>query len=182
MSTSITPQERMDAAFDNYLALSDLLRKDLLALLEAESESPHWRRNFIRVSAALIEGHAHCLREMCAVSFECVAPDISSRETEILRSERNFDANERIKLTLRTAHKLFDLQPAPNFGGLEWPRAKRVLEKRHLLMHPKTPSDLDIPNELWNELRADVTWLLEQFFNFTASLQSKHGVLNHEQN
>ncbi len=28
----------------------------------------------------------------------------------------------------------------PNFGGQEWPRAQRVLEKRHLLMHPRTPS------------------------------------------
>ncbi|MBU0602970.1 MAG: hypothetical protein KKD25_11300 [Gammaproteobacteria bacterium] len=175
MSTSITPQERMDAAFDNYLALSDLLREDLLALLESESKSLHWRRNFIRVSAALIEGHAHCLREMCAVSFECVAPDISSKETKVLRSEKSFDADERIKLTLRAAYKLFGLQPAPNFGGPEWPRAKRVLKKRHLLMHPKTPSDLDIPDELWNELRADVIWLLEQLFNFISALQTKHG-------
>jgi len=175
MSISITPQERMDTAFDNYLALSVLLREDLLSLLEKESKSPQWRRNFIRVSATLIEGYAHCYREICAVSFESVAPDINSRETKVLHSERDFDANERIKLTLRAAHQLFDLQSAPNFGGPEWPRAKRVLEKRHLLMHPKVPSDLDIPDELWNELRADVTWLLEQMFNFVSTLQAKYG-------
>jgi hypothetical protein len=165
----------MDAAFDNYFALSDVLREDLLALLETESDSQHWRRNYVRVSASLIEGYAHCLREMCAVSFECVAPEISEKEAEVIRSERSFNANERIKLTLRAAYKLFELQPAPNFGGYEWPRAQRVLERRHLLMHPKTPDDLEISNELWSELRDDVTWLVEQLFNFIAALQAKHG-------
>lgn len=165
----------MNAAFDNYFALSDVLRADLLALLETESDSQHWRRNYVRVSASLIEGHAHGLREMCAVSFECVAPEISEKEAEVVRSERSFNANERIKLTLRVAYKLFELQPAPNFGGHEWPRAQRIIEKRHLLMHPKTPADLKIPDDLWLELRDDVTWLVEQLFNFIAALQAKHG-------
>lgn len=175
MSESISPQERMDAAFDNYFALSDILQKDLTALLDSESNSQHWRRNYIRVSASLIEGYAHCLREMCAVSFECIAPKIGQYETEVLRSERNFDANERIKLTLRVAYKLFELQPAPNFGGSEWPRAQRVLEKRHLLMHPKSSADLQIPDNLWDELRGDVIWLIEQLFNFMSALEKKHG-------
>lgn len=161
----------MDAAFENYFALSYLLRDDLVALLETESESQHWRRNYIRVSASLVEGYAHCLREMCAVSFECVAPSISKREAEVIGCERSFDANERIKLTLRVAYKIFELQTAPNFGGPEWLRARRVLEKRHLLMHPKTPADLEIPDCLWDELRGDVTWLVEQLFNFVAALQ-----------
>lgn len=77
----------MDVAFDNYIALSDILREDLLALLETDSDSQHWHRNYVRVSASLIEGYAHCLREMCAVSFECVAPDISKKEAEVIRSD-----------------------------------------------------------------------------------------------
>lgn len=165
----------MDAAFDNYFALSKVLQDDLGVMLDIESDSQHWRRNYIRVSASLIEGYAHCLREMCAVSFECVAPEIGKKEADVLRSERSYDANERIKVTLRVAYKLFELQPAPNFGGSEWPRAQRVLEKRHLLMHPKNPADLEVPDYLWNELRGDVTWLIEQLFNFIAALQEKHG-------
>ena len=175
MNSVPTAQERMDAAFDNYFALSKVLQDDLGVMLDIESDSQHWRRNYIRVSASLIEGYAHCLREMCAVSFECVAPEIGKKEAEVLRSERSFDANERIKVTLRVAYKLFELQPAPNFGGSEWPRAQRVLEKRHLLMHPKNPADLEVPDYLWNELRGDVTWLIEQLFNFIAALQEKHG-------
>jgi len=174
MNMPLSAQERMDAAFDNYFALSDILREDLAALLDSESNSQHWRRNYIRVSASLIEGYAHCFREMCAVSFECMAPTISQKETEVLRSERTFDANERIKLTLRVAYKLFELQPAPDFGGMEWPRVQRVLAKRHLLMHPKSPADLEVSDDLWNELHQDVAWLVEQLFNFIAELHKKH--------
>lgn len=165
----------MDAAFDNYFQLSNILQADMYMLLDGENDSQHWRRNFIRASASLIEGYAHCLREMCAVSFECIAPEISKKESEVLQSERSFDANERIRLTLRVAYKLFQLEPAPNFGGNEWPRAQRVLSKRHLLMHPKTPADLDVPDDLWNEMREDVAWLMEQLFNFFSLLQQKHG-------
>lgn len=165
----------MDAAFDNYFQLSNILQADMNVLLDGENDSQHWRRNFIRASASLIEGYAHCLREMCAVSFECVAPEISKKESEVLQSERGFDANERIKLTLRVAYKLFELQPAPNFGGSEWPRAQRVLEKRHLLMHSKSPADLQVADNLWDELRGDVTWLIEQLFNFMSALEKKHG-------
>lgn len=173
--TTLTPQKRMDAAFDNYYALSDLLREDLHALLDTESESQHWRRNYVRVSASLIEGYANSLREMCAVSFECVAPEISAEEAEVIRTERRFSADERIKLTLRAAYKLFDLQPTPNFGGQEWPRAQRVFEKRDLLMHPTKPSDLEIRDELWVELREGIIWLLKQLFDFDALMQAKHG-------
>jgi hypothetical protein len=171
----MTPQERMDAAFDNYFALSNELREDLASLLDSESDSQHWRRNYIRVSASLIEGYAHCFREMCLVSFECIAPEITAKEEQALISEKGLSANERIKSTLKIAYKLFELQPAPNFGGPEWFRAQRVLEKRNLLMHPKTSADLYISDELWSELRDDSAWLIERLFNFVSELQNKHG-------
>lgn len=168
------PQQRMDAAFDNYLALSKILRGDLVALLESENESQHWRRNFVRVSASLIEGHAHCFREMCAVSFECITPELSNKESEALRSEQNLSANERIKITLKIAYKLFKLRPAPNFGGPEWPRAQKVLRKRHDIMHPESPMTLEIPDPLWAELREGTTWIIRQLFDFVAALQEKY--------
>ena len=174
MSNQLFLQEKMDVAFDNYLLLSKVLHADMTTLLDNESNTQHWRRNFIRSSAALIEGEAHCLRDMCALSFECAAPEIASKEADVLRSEKDFGAEDRIKLTLRAAYKLFELAPAPNFGGNEWPRAQRVLHKRHLLMHPKTPIDLEVPDDLWNEIRDGVTWLMEQFFNFLFLLQQKH--------
>ena len=181
MNSEFTLQERMDAAFDNYLRLSKILRDDMNALLDSENNTQPWRRNFIRASAALIEGHAHCLRDMCAVSFDCVAPEITTKESDVLRLEKSFDTNERIKLTLRVAYKLFELEPAPNFGGSEWPTAQQVLTKRHLPMHPKIPADLEIPDDLWTTLRKDVTWLFEQLFSFLSLLEKKHAGLPNNQ-
>ena len=175
MNTAPTPQERMDTSFDNYLALSEVLRSDVWALYETESDSQHWRRNFVRSSAVLIEGYSPCIREICAVGLECVAPEISKEEAKVVKSERGFDANERIKLTLRAAYKLFELELTPNFEGHEWPCARRVIEKRHLLMHPQKPADLDVPNELWLELRDGVEWLLKQHFDFIAAIEEKYG-------
>lgn len=164
----------MDAAFRNYLSLSPILQGDLEALLATETNAPHWRRNFVRASAALIEGYAHCLRDMCAISFECSASKISKDEAEVLKSEGSFSANDRVKFTLRVAYKLFQLSPAPQFGGNEWPSAQRVLRKRNCIMHPKTPEDLEISDELWTELREGVLWLFRQFFDFFALLKEKY--------
>ena len=170
----LSPQARMDAAFDNYLEMSALLRSDLIEMLESESQSQHWRRNYVRVVASLTEGLAHCVREMCSVSFDCVAPKISSSERRLLLEEEKVGAIDRIKLTLCVAYKLFELQPTPNFGGPEWPRAKRAFEKRNALMHPKTPADFEVADDLWVELQSGVAWLIEQLFNFSAALHKKH--------
>lgn len=42
-------------------------------------------------------------------------------------------------------------------------------------MHPKTLADMEVPDDLWNEMRDDVAWLMEQLFNFFSLLQQKHG-------
>ena len=169
-------QNRMDAAFDNYIRLTQILEADMTALLDEESEGQHWRRHFIRSAAALIEGHAHCLREMCAISFECEAPELTKSESDVIRSEASFSSVERIKLTLRAAYSLFELVPVPDFGGNEWPRAKRFLLKRNLLMHPKTPADLEVTETFWSDSRTDIAWLTKQFFDFLSLLQEKHDV------
>jgi hypothetical protein len=175
MNTALSPQQKLVAAVDNYFKLSPILLEDMDALLDEENDSQHWRHNFIRASAALTEGYAHCLRDMCAVAsrVEREAAELTKEETVVIRSPRRFGANDRIKLTLSAAYKLFKLQPAPHFGGNEWERAKGVLGKRHLLMHPKTPADLDVSDELWEEIREDITWLMAQLFSFFTLLQQK---------
>ena len=169
-----SPQERMDAAFDNYFDLSRMLDEDLHSLLSTEVQEQHWRRNFIRASAALFEGYAHCLRQMCVVSFECEAPSLKSAEINVLRHEGSFDSADRIRLTLRAAYKLFELVPAPRFDGQGWANAQHALLKRHELMHPKTPSDLSVEDEHWEEIHSGIVWLTEQFVEFLNLLYNKH--------
>lgn len=175
MVTDALLQQRMDTAFNNYLMLSRILEADMVALLDGECEDQHWRRNFIRSSAALLEGHVHCLREICAIIFECPAPELSKKETNVLRCEESFSAAERFKRTLRIAYELLELAPAPSFGGNDWSNAQLVFSKRDLLMHPKSPADLEVSDSLWKDIRADSVWLMEQCFNVLRMLDEKPG-------
>ncbi|HOM12551.1 MAG TPA: hypothetical protein PLB41_04465 [Rubrivivax sp.] len=174
MTDWATLQHQMDDAFDNYFALSEVLREDLSALLDAEFDSQSSQRNFIRASAAMIEGYTHCIREMCLVGLQCDAPALTSKEIAALKPERGVDTNDRYKLTVRAAYKMFELSPLPDFGGEHWVRAKEVLNKRHLLMHPKLPSDLAIASPTWPAIKDDVAWLMQQLFAFFVLLQKKH--------
>lgn len=169
-------QERMDEAFDNYFEMSDLLREDLAALLQNQDQRQHWKRNFIRTCAALFEGYTHCLRDICAISFECEAPELPEKEMAALRCEERLAADARIRLTLRAAYRLFELDPLPEFGDQGWSRAQRIFQKRHLLMHPKTPQDLVVEDEHWVQMHYGASWLLRQFTQFFVLLQGKIAV------
>ncbi len=114
-----TPQEHMDAAFDNYFDLSAILTADLKSLLDIEVDEQHWRRNFVRSSAALFEGYAHCLRQMCAISFECAAPKLTHKEIDLLHSDRSStprSEKDRILRRLQRARMGLALQEG-GFGG-----------------------------------------------------------------
>lgn len=175
MKTRAQLQLQLDAAFENYLKLTAVLDDDMKSLLSADSTSQQWRRTFVRASAALLEGHAHCLREMCLVGLRCSAPSLTKKERAAIADERGFDANNRLKLTLRAAYKLFSLQPAPNFSGADWVRAQRVLRKRHRLTHPKRPSDLGLSDRTWSEMRRGISWLMKHFFDFLTLGQQRYG-------
>lgn len=174
MNNRTSLQCQMDSAFDNYFSLSEVLREDLNVLLDSELDSATSRRNFIRASAAMIEGYAHCIREMCLIGLQCDTPDITNKEAAAIRSERDFNTTDRFKLTVRAAFKIFELSPLPDFGGARWARAQEVLKKRHMLMHPKEPGDLQIESSSWIGVSDDVAWLMQQLFAFFELLQEKH--------
>ena len=175
MKTRAQLQLQLDAAFGNYLKLTAVLCDDMNSMFAAESNSQQWRRNFVRASAALLEGQSHCLREMCLVGLRCDASSLTTKEHAAINDEGGFDANDRLKLTLRAAYKLFSLQPVSDFSGTEWPRAQRVLRKRHKPMHPKRPRDLGMSDRTWSEMRRDIAWLMKQFFDFLHLGQQKYG-------
>jgi hypothetical protein len=174
MKTRAQLQFQLDAAFENYLKLTTILDEDIKSMLSVKSASQQWRRNFVRASTALLEGHAHCLREMCLVGLHCSAPSLTKKERSAITDERGYDANDRLKLTLRAAYKLFSLRPAPDFSGADWACAQRVLRKRHRLMHPKRPRDLGLSDRTWSEMRRDIVWLMKQFSDFLSLGQQKY--------
>ena len=164
----------MDAAFENYLALSDLLLSDGEIMLGVDLDDSRWQRNFIRAVVALIEGYGHCFRDMAVIGLDCDGPTLSADEEKVLRSESSLGVCDRIKFTLRAAYAMFSISPAPDFGTDEWCKAKEALEKRHSLMHPKTPSDLEITPIAWERMRAGLTWLVERHFDLIRLLHERH--------
>lgn len=174
MSSSSSLQQKIQTAFDNYLWLTLPLKDDVNDLLDVEQDTEPWRRNFIRTSVALIEGQIHCLRDICLTRLEFKGPQLAKNEIKALESEQQFDSDERYKYVVRAAYKLFELDPAPDFGGSEWRSAQRVFEKRHQLMHPKTPVDLEVSDELWEEIHKGVVWLIEHVLDFPALILEKN--------
>ncbi len=70
MDSNVAKTEQLTKAVDNYFELAEILRGDLTAAMDVEDESPEWRRNFLRASAAMIEGYIYCLSEMCGIALE----------------------------------------------------------------------------------------------------------------
>lgn len=173
MSDQAALQRRMDDAFDNYLALSDILREDFTELLDSNSDSPASKRNLIRTAVALIEGLTNNIREMCIIGLECGVTGLSKKEILAVTCENYADAGERYKLTVRAGYKVTSLSPLPDFSDAGWSRAQNVFKKRNLLMHPKQARDLEIEAS-WSEITDDITWLIQPLFDFIQLLQQQH--------
>jgi hypothetical protein len=168
-------QQRLDAAFDKYFAMSNILQDDIEALLNVNDDSQNTRRNFIRAAAALIEGYAYCFREMCEVGIATGAGPLTSKEVEVIQAERSFDSTDRLKLTLRAAYKSFQLPSVPEFGDEGWQHTQALIEKRDRLMHPKNAEDLEVPDALWADIHEGTKWIFRQLFSFMEQLAIVHG-------
>ncbi|HEY4369064.1 MAG TPA: hypothetical protein VGN07_17655 [Steroidobacteraceae bacterium] len=168
-------QQRLDSAFDKYFAMSKILQRDMEALLSNDDESESSRRNFIRAAASLIEGYAHCFREMCAVGLETGPGALTAKEENVLKDERGFGSIDRIKYTLRGTYRMFQLPSPPEFSDRGWVDAQALLKKRDALMHPKSVEDLSISEQQWLGLHSGAVWVLAQLFGFMAQLAIAHG-------
>jgi hypothetical protein len=168
-------QQRLDAAFTKYFAMSKVLGADINALLDTVDDSESARRNFVRAATALAEGYAHCFREMCAVGLETGAGPLTSKEVQVLKEEHGFSAADRIKYTLRGTYKLFQLPDSPQFSESGWQDAQFMIEKRDALMHPKSVDDLALNNKVWDQSHRGAVWLFDQLFGFMSKLAKVHG-------
>lgn len=168
-------QQRMDAAFDRYFAMSPMLRDDINHLFSGDDNSQSDRRNFIRAASALIEGYTNCFREMCQVGLETGRGTLNDKEVRALTDERTFSSVDRLKYTLRAVYKLFQLPSIPEFGKAGWTDAQALIEKRDKVLHPRSIEDLAVTDDLWTQLRSGLVWVFQQLFGFIEQLASVHG-------
>ncbi|MEO0435722.1 MAG: hypothetical protein AAF098_02300 [Pseudomonadota bacterium] len=167
-------KQRLNEALDDYFDLSATLNTDLNALLSQSLNSAPSRRNFVRVTMALLEGYGHSFRRICAVGLESELQELSRKEILILRKDRSFAVNERLKHTLLAAYKLFDLDMEPSFEGKQWFQALRLMKKRDQIVNAKLLIDLDVPEEKWQQLYDGTLWLIGLFTNFVTALEAKY--------
>jgi hypothetical protein len=150
--------------------MSELLQSDMEALLAGDSKSQSLRRNFVRAACSLIEGYAHCFREMCQVGLATGPGSLSADEAKVLTDERAFGSTDRVKLTVRAIFRLFELPKTPDFSERGWLQAQQLFNKRHRLMHPKSVEDLAVSDEQWDTLYDGATWIFRQLFSFMSEL------------
>lgn len=171
-------EKRMVEELNNYLNLSEILSSDLMEITENESNDESWKRNYIRVVSALLEGDSYCFKQMSVIGLECESPTITKKEEKALKSGIGFTAIEQIKLVLRATYKMFNLGTPPDFSAQEWKDSITFFNKRHSLMHPKSPSDLEIPDSEWPNIRNGANWLIKQHFNITKLIYDKYAKKN----
>jgi len=165
--------EKFNDAIENYLALSNTLDEDLKAIINGDNDSVTWKRNFIRVAIAVIEGNCHCLREFCEVAMGA-GQQISKKRQKAITDERSCSASERIKYNIQSAYVVFEIDHAPNFDGVEWSYAKEAITKRDKLIHPRTIQDLEITESKWPQHHCGVIWLIQNLISFIEAVTLKY--------
>ena len=65
------------------------MQADMSALLDCETNTQQWRRNFIRVSASLhIKGYAHLVKDLYVSASNAVLWSHLIKETKVKESKR----------------------------------------------------------------------------------------------
>lgn len=171
--------DEMHARFTNFAELADILRSDLEKYLKIPFDADNasqWTRNLLRIGVACLEGFANCFLDITPLAFALTSERTTRSEIALLVTNRASDSAERIKLSLRLAYKSFPKTgELPDFSGAEWKAAKLAIAKRHSLMHPRTPQDMEVD---WDtvDMVEGIMWTLEQFDVFVARLPKKEPV------
>lgn len=171
----MTPEERMDAAVDSYLKVADVLARDVNAILDQETSTGAWRRAYVRTVGAMIAGDSFSIQQMAAIGLETNAPKLTEKEVKALSCDNQHSATDQIKYVLRSAYKMFELDGAPDFGERGWCKAQKFVEKRNKIMHPKSPADIHVSGDEWNDVFEGSKWLIQQHFTLIQRMQEKFG-------
>ena len=171
----MTAQDKMDAAVDSYLQMADVLSSDVNAVLDQKAETEAWRRTFVRTVAALVVGDNFSISQMAAIGLETDASKLSPDEVKALTNEKSNSSTDQIKYVLRSTYKMFELEQPPDFRGKEWGLAKKFMDKRNKVMHPKSVADLHISKTEWDDLFEGAKWLIAEHFALIAKMHKKYG-------
>ena len=175
MSALETAARELANVYEDYFEMSKKLQSDMNALVERESETPEWRRNFVRTSWPMIEAYASTLRNICSVISKHAGLKLSKRNRKLLEDESRLATTERLKQSLKLAFNMHELEVKPIFSDANWLHLRQAIRVRDRLMHPKKSSDLDIAEDEWQEIFNGITWVLSELFSFFEQVHKQYG-------
>ena len=161
--------------YDDYFELSKELQTDLDKILDDESDSPSWQRNFVRTAWPMIEAYSGTLRNLCSVLDKHSEFKKTKRQQHLLNGTAKFSSDQRIKESLKLAFRIHELDEKPVFGDKNWQNLQQATELRHRITHPNKSHDLHISEAEWNTAYEGITWLLRELFSFFNQVHTKYG-------
>jgi exopolyphosphatase / guanosine-5'-triphosphate,3'-diphosphate pyrophosphatase len=177
--------------FKEWLAVSNLLFKDIKSLEDAYGDdwsSQPFRRMFVRSCWALIEGEAHCIKQLTLRACELGGKSLSADEHAFLSEvqmvgdqngvvkKRNVRKGflENLKETLKIATSKFELERTPDFGNQGWEQLRHSGDLRDRITHPKTAVELVISDDELGAHRSGFAWYLATISTFQESFDGKY--------
>jgi len=165
----------LSLVYEDYFVLSETLKLDLDKLLDEESDSQTWRRNFVRTSWPMIEAYSSTLRNLCSVLDKHSKFDKSKRQKHLLANKATFSSVQRIKESMKLAFKIHELDEKPVFGDQNWQKLQKAVKVRNRITHPNSSRDLQISDKDWQQVYEGIVWLMHELFSFFNQVHSKYG-------
>ena len=161
----------MDAIFDAFFSVSNILREDVSSLLNSrDDKNPVWRRAFIRAAAPLIEGLSYSYLSICHAN-----PDLTPEDRDKVNPKKRLTTSKRIETALESIYRQLNIFPEPDFCRQDWKDAQRMFSARNSLMHPKTIDCLIYTEADWKRIYNGSVWLLGEFFRLPDLLARRFG-------
>ena len=165
----------LSQVYEDYFLLSEVLKLDLDKLLDEESDSQIWRKNFVCTSWPMIEAYSNTPRNLCSVLDKHSEFDKSKRQRHLLANKANFSSVQRIKETLKLAFKIYELDEKPVFGDQNWQKLQKAVKVRNSITLPNSSNDLQITDKDWGLIYEGIIWLMRELFSFFDQVHSKYG-------
>jgi hypothetical protein len=172
-----TARSRFDAGLTSLLGMSEVLRSDLDALLEAHLDDQVLRRNAVRASWAYIEAIPYAMKGMLLTLVEAGAYPVATDEDRAFLTASRWETRCNIKSTLRLASKVFAVAERDLGGGSGWSQVKPMIDLRDRLVHPKTVIDLEVTDSEWAKHVECFKWLLNTFDGLLLDIQARYAPL-----
>lgn len=174
MSSLDQAAKELTEIYDDYFRMSQDLQADGHRILDDERQDQTARRNLVRVTWPMLEAYSSSLRAMCSLFQRHCQIRLTRKQVQLLEDESQLGSAERLKQTLKLAFRLHEIDP-PRFGDTNWSNVHIAIGVRDRITHPKRASDLEIPDEEWEEAHDGLAWAIRCFTSFFDEVNKKYG-------